>query len=165
VIEIPKQKKKINWDKISEKVKVGFESVASSGAKIVDLATKAGIAYVGFNALKHPAGALTGLVALNLANSPNLASGVAGVAALTGLGALSMVPPMDPLITDDPIDDIVLGTAECPFPLWGWNPILFPLAKLMQAICIQNTRAQQTATGTPIGNGTGGGGGYTILPE
>jgi hypothetical protein len=72
------------------------ESAIDRGDKLVNIATNAGVAYIGFNALKHPVGGLVGLLGLRLAQSPNLASGVAGIATLTGLGALNLVPPPEP---------------------------------------------------------------------
>lgn len=79
-----------------DKIKDAFESIVDRSGKLVDIATHAGVAYVGYNALKHPMGAVVGLLALRLAQSPNLASGAAGVAALTGLGALNLIPPTEP---------------------------------------------------------------------
>ena len=58
--------------------------------RILDAATKIGVAYVGYKAADHPSGALAGLVALKLANANNLAAGVAGVATLTALGITSV---------------------------------------------------------------------------
>lgn len=86
-------KGKINLSLTLDKIKSAFESVVDRGDKIVSIATNAGVAYLGYNALKHPAGALVGLLGLRLSQSPNLASGVAGIAALTGIGALNMIPP------------------------------------------------------------------------
>lgn len=89
--------KKLNLSLSLDKIRSAFESVVDRGDKLISIATNAGVAYLGFNALKHPAGALVGLLGLRLAQSPNLASGVAGIAALTGLGALNLVPPPEPL--------------------------------------------------------------------
>lgn len=58
--------------------------------KLIETATKLGVAYVGYNAVHHWSGALVGLLALRLSNSPNLAAGVAGVATLTGLGLMNL---------------------------------------------------------------------------
>lgn len=156
VIAIPKQKRKpINWGKIGQSVKGGFESVASGGSKIIDIATKAGVAYVGFNALKHPAGALTGLVALNLANSPNLAAGVAGVATLTALGAMSTIPP-----GFDPGD--YLPYDPCPIPPTAFlNPIAFLAALAQRQICLASQPpVDPIATGMTYVTG----GGYIAEP-
>ena len=52
--------------------------------------TKVGVAVIGYQANKSWTGSLTALIALRLAESNNLAAGVAGVATLTaiGLGAI-----------------------------------------------------------------------------
>lgn len=90
-------KGKSRYNPLLKSVKSIVDGVIDRADKIASIATNAGVAYIGFNALKHPTGALVGLLALRLAQSPNLASGAAGIAALTGLGALNMVPPPEPL--------------------------------------------------------------------
>lgn len=59
--------------------------------KLLDTATKLGVAYVGYKASNHWSGALTGLVALRLSNSPNLAAGIAGTTVLGFLGLTNVV--------------------------------------------------------------------------
>ncbi len=61
--------------------------------KIIDAATRLGVAYAGVNAIKHPMGAVVGLVAFKLATSPGLASSAVGAATLAGIGLLNYVPP------------------------------------------------------------------------
>lgn len=63
-----------------------------NSGKLVDIATKAGVAVVGYNATKHWTGGLLGLLGLRLAQSDNLAAGTAGVTVLTTLGLLSAAP-------------------------------------------------------------------------
>jgi len=58
--------------------------------KLVNLAVNAGVAYLGYRAFNHPIGALVGILALRLSKSPNLASGIAGVATLTSIGCLNV---------------------------------------------------------------------------
>ena len=65
--------------------------VIEKSDKLLDAATKVGVAYVGYKAHDHWSGALAGLVALRLANANNLAAGIAGVATLTGLGVMSII--------------------------------------------------------------------------
>ena len=82
-----------------------IELIARSD-QLVDTATKLGVAFIGYKANNHWSGALTGLVALRLSNSPNLAAGVAGVGVLAGLGLMNIVQqaPGAPLVYrgDDP---------------------------------------------------------------
>ena len=71
-----KNKFKFNLDKI----RVAINEAIDRGDKFISLLTNAGVAYVGYRALKHPVGGLVGLLGLRLAQSPNLASGAAGIA-------------------------------------------------------------------------------------
>lgn len=54
--------------------------------KLIDAATKIGVALVGYRTNKHWSGALTALIALKLAEGGNLAAGAAGLATLTYIG-------------------------------------------------------------------------------
>jgi hypothetical protein len=60
--------------------------------KIFSALTKMGVAYAGYNAVKHPMGAIAGLVALKGATSPNDVASAAGAATLAGLGVLAFAP-------------------------------------------------------------------------
>ena len=60
--------------------------------KIFSGITKLGVAYAGYNAVKHPMGAIAGLVALRVATSPNNVASAAGAATLAGLGVLAYAP-------------------------------------------------------------------------
>ncbi len=60
--------------------------------KILSAITKMGVAYAGFNAVKHPMGAIVGLTALKLATSPNDVASATGAATLAGLGVLAFAP-------------------------------------------------------------------------
>lgn len=66
------------------------------GGTIIDLFTKGGLAYLGYNATKHWTGALTALILLKLATSDNLAAGAAGVAGLTAIGATNIFAAIPP---------------------------------------------------------------------
>lgn len=85
--------------------------------KIIDAATKLGIAYAGISAIKHPMGAVVGLVAYKLAQSNNLASGAVGSATLAGIGLLNVMPEgtvKAPVVTD----------ASKDYPFESWLPYL-----------------------------------------
>lgn len=76
-----------------------IKDLIEAADRIPGLALKAGVAYIGIRATKHWTGALTGLVALRLANSPNLAAGAAGVGTLAALGIVAekgLPPIFDP---------------------------------------------------------------------
>ncbi len=60
--------------------------------KAVDVSVNIGLAYIGAKMARHWSGALYGPVALKLAQSPNIASGVAGVTGLAALGILAAQP-------------------------------------------------------------------------
>jgi len=68
-----------------------------------DVLTKGGVAYFGAKTFNHPAGALIGLVALELAKSMNLVAGASGVATLGAMGLCQVIrhtnlePFQDPL--------------------------------------------------------------------
>jgi hypothetical protein len=87
---------------LSKTIRESFESIVDRADKLVNLGANVGVAYIGYRALKHPTGALVGLLALRLAESNNLAGGAAGVAALTGLGALNLIPPTTGPFLGDP---------------------------------------------------------------
>lgn len=53
---------------------------------IPDVAVNLGVAYVGAKSTRHWSGALTGLIALKLAQAPNLLAGAVGIGMLTFLG-------------------------------------------------------------------------------
>ena len=87
---------------------------------ILDVITNAGVAYVGYKSTGHWSGGLLGLVALKLAQAPNLPASVAGVATLATLGISSTIdgdPPPAPPIATHPI----LGVAPVGFAaLFRW---------------------------------------------
>ena len=66
---------------------------------ILDLITRAGTMWLGFSAFERMvkgsglSGAIVSQIAMKLAQSNNLASGVAGVATLAGMGILNVIPP------------------------------------------------------------------------
>ncbi|GAG66732.1 unnamed protein product [marine sediment metagenome] len=66
---------------------------------LVTGATKLGVAYAGYRANGHWTGALTGLVALRLAEGGNLAGGAAGLGTLALIGVAN-VPQIVQPITD-----------------------------------------------------------------
>lgn len=58
---------------------------------MLSVATKAGVAYAGYNAFDHPMGALYGMLALRLAESPGaLPSNLVGVGMLAHIGITNM---------------------------------------------------------------------------
>ncbi|GAI94347.1 unnamed protein product, partial [marine sediment metagenome] len=58
---------------------------------ILSVATKAGVAYAGYNAFKHPMGAVYGMLALKLAESAGaLPSNLVGVGMLAHIGVTNM---------------------------------------------------------------------------
>lgn len=65
---------------------------------LMDFATRAGTAYLGHQAFEKAApgsglaGAIVSQIALKLASSSNMVSGAAGVATLTGMGILNVIP-------------------------------------------------------------------------
>lgn len=63
-----------------------LKDIVDRAGTLVDVATKLGVAYTGYNATRHWTGALVALIGLRLAEANNLASGIAGVATLTALG-------------------------------------------------------------------------------
>lgn len=64
---------------------------ATNADRIIDAATKLGVAYVGYKSNNHWSGGLSALVALRLSNSPNLAAGIAGTTVLALLGLTNIV--------------------------------------------------------------------------
>jgi len=72
----------------------------SRSDRLIETATKAGVAYLGYKSNNHWTGALTSLVALKLAQSGNLAAGAAGVGVLAIIGLTDLgtkyVNPLDP---------------------------------------------------------------------
>lgn len=86
--------------------------------KIFDAVTKLGVAYAGVNAIKHPMGAVVGLVAYRLATSPSLSAGAVGAATLAGIGLLNYKPDTEvmkaPKVTD----------ASKDYPFESWLPYL-----------------------------------------
>lgn len=70
---------------------------------IMDFATRAGTAYLGYQAFEKQvpgsglSGAIVSQIALRLAEANNVASGAAGVATLSGMGILNVLP--EPAIT------------------------------------------------------------------
>jgi len=65
---------------------------------IMDFATRAGTMYLGYQAFERAApgsglsGAIVSQIALRLAESNNIPAGAAGVATLTGMGILNVMP-------------------------------------------------------------------------
>lgn len=59
---------------------------------IMNVITKAGVAYAGFNAFKHPMGAIYAMLGLRLAESPGaLPSNLVGVGMLAHIGITNML--------------------------------------------------------------------------
>lgn len=87
--------------------------------KIIDAATKLGIAYAGASAIKHPMGAIVGLVAYRLATSQNLSAGAVGSATLAGIGLLNYAPPSTDAVGVRPVTD-----ASHDYPFESWLPYL-----------------------------------------
>lgn len=88
---------------------------------LLSAATKLGVAYAGVNALKHPMGAVVGLVALKLATSPSIAAGAVGAATLAGIGLLNFVPAPegDGAVThQNPLPQVIDPTKKYPFESW-----------------------------------------------
>ena len=83
--------------------------------KIINGITKLGIAYAGVNAIKHPMGAVVGLVAYRLAQSNNLASGAVGSATLAGIGLLNYKPPATEAVPAPKVTD---ASQDYPFESW-----------------------------------------------
>lgn len=100
---------------------------------MLGVATKAGTAYLGYQAFEKVvpgsglAGAIVSQVALRLANANNLASGVAGVATLTGLGILNVHQEGTDYVrtTTDWIGNMVAGIE----PAWRDIGLLPPLSE------------------------------------
>jgi len=80
-----------------------FEVLSSQTKNIVDALTKAGVAYYGMSSFGHPAGALIGLIGLELAKSQNIVSGLSGVATLSAIGLAQNVRTMDLVLDDKPL--------------------------------------------------------------
>ncbi|GAI81588.1 unnamed protein product [marine sediment metagenome] len=65
---------------------------------IMDLLTRAGTMYLGFQAFERaapgagPSGAIVSQIAMRLATAENMVSGAAGVATLAGMGILNVMP-------------------------------------------------------------------------
>ena len=68
---------------------------------ILEVLSRAGTMYLGYQAFEKlsrgsgPAGVIVSQIAMKLATANNIISGAAGVATLTGLGLLNIVPPVD----------------------------------------------------------------------
>ena len=93
-------------DRINEKMDRFIEMLEkfTKVAKLVpDLVLQGGVALAGANAAKHPIGAVMGLTALKLAQSPGLISSGAGVAGLLAIGVGNL--PIDPATMSN--EDIV----------------------------------------------------------
>lgn len=109
-----------------QQIKEAIESGIDRADKAINIGLKAGVAYTGYRALRHPLGALVGLLGLRLAESPNLASGVAGVAALTGLGTLNLFPPPPPAYgAARPVEDTLALLQS----LGLWRPTEIPISE------------------------------------
>lgn len=68
---------------------------AINGDRILETFTKAGVAFVGYNASNHWTGALTALISLQLAKGGNLAGGIAGTGVLALLGLTNVINQRD----------------------------------------------------------------------
>ncbi|GAG92589.1 unnamed protein product [marine sediment metagenome] len=100
-------------DKIAEKV---LEKIQH----LPDLLLKGGLFYAGARATGEAStvqqkllGGTTALVGLRLAESPNLASGIAGVAVLGGIGVMNL-PSINPYL---PSDNVPTGGAGTPYQI------------------------------------------------
>lgn len=100
---------------ITQEDKNNLAVVASRLDQVISGLTKLGVAYVGYKATNHWTGALTGLIALKMAEGGNLAGGAAGTAVL-GLLGLTQMPPVQ--IPESDIDPNLL-----PFLEWTKIPI------------------------------------------
>lgn len=80
--------------------------------RLLDAFTKAGVAYVGYNASNHWTGALVALISLKLAQGGNLAGGIAGTSVLGILGLTNVVKSI-------PLDQ---SSASLPYPAAFANP-------------------------------------------
>ena len=86
---------------------------------IMDFVTRAGTMYLGYQAFEKvvPGAGLSGVIvsqiAMKLAQSNNMAGGVAGVATLTGMGILNVV-------------DLENETSNA-VSLWNWINLLHPV--------------------------------------
>lgn len=80
-----------------------FEVLSSQTKNILDALMKAGVAYYGYSSFGHPAGALIGLIGLELAKSENIVSGASGVATLSAIGLAQNVRTLDVVLEDKPL--------------------------------------------------------------
>jgi len=80
--------------------------------QIIDGIIKLGVAYAGYNAVKHPMGAIAGLVALKIAQGSNELTSAAGAATLAGMGVLAFAPETE--VKYPSIFGIVTGEAFGP---------------------------------------------------
>jgi len=67
-------------------------SITDKITRIPDLVLSSGAAYAGFSALKHPMGAVYGLLGLRLAQTDGLFSNAAGLAILAHIGLSNLAP-------------------------------------------------------------------------
>lgn len=91
-----------------------LDRVLSKAEHLADIALKAGVAWTGYRATNHWSGGLTGLVALRLAQSPNLAAGLAGTGMLAWLGLSAFVSPEGDVRAPDMVKPIIPGTVYIP---------------------------------------------------
>lgn len=110
--------------------------------KLVDTITKAGAAFLGFQAFEKQskgsglAGAIVSLIGLKMTESPNLAAGAAGVATLTGIGILNVKDPNAPYVNAQPqvqfagnlvgLLDFLQNIGKVGTPLFNPNKFTFP---------------------------------------
>lgn len=73
-----------------------LKDIIDRADRITDIFVKAGTAYVSYQATGHWTGALIGLLALRLAESNNLAAGVAGTGVLAGVGLTQLIKGATP---------------------------------------------------------------------
>ena len=90
-----------------------LDKIIGKAEHLADIALKAGVAYTGFKATNHWSGGLTALVALRLAQAPNLAAGLAGTGMLAWLGLSAFVSPEGDVKPPTFTPDQVMTRSEC----------------------------------------------------
>ena len=74
----------------TDKIVAAIAGLVDRGDKLIDIFLKGGIAWAGYQSMKHPIGAVVGLLGLNLARGDNLAGGAAGVTILASIGVSNL---------------------------------------------------------------------------
>ena len=104
------------------------ESLVKHSDKLLNVIAAAGVGYVGYKAFNHWSGALTGLLALQLVKSPNLAAGTAGVGTLAALGAMNYASGYQPYSGEQHAQAVEVNqkiVEQC-----GPPPVLYPFSAL-----------------------------------